>query len=94
MVAPNTRTIGKKESEIMFLTERARRSLVAHCESYKRCWNISLENQFPPSPNLYSKTFRNLQMSDINTSRLPQFHTPAYPSVDGADDRTLTRGER
>ena len=76
----------------MFLAERARRSLVAHCESYKRCWNISLENQFPPSPNLYSKTFRNLQMSDINTSRLPIDDDYVLPR--SADNRTLTRGTR
>ena len=95
MVAPY-RTIGKKESiKTRDVSGRTCPSVVPHCESYKRCWNISLENQFPPSTNFITRLFRNLQMSDINTSRLPFTYNPVRPPFVGdVNDVTLTRGTR
>jgi hypothetical protein len=52
---------------------------------------------FPSQLQVYSKTFQNLQMSDINLNRLPSPDDPNNqddPCVGNDTDHTLTRGGR
>jgi amanitin/phalloidin family toxin len=50
---------------------------------------------FPSQLQVYSKTFQNLQMSDINLNRLPFVVPDSWrPCVGDDTDHTLTRGGR
>ena len=73
----------------MFLAEKK------FAESYKRWWNISLKLAILSIPlDLISILFNSLQMSDINTTRLPFKYPNPIPSIGEDTDITLTLGDK